>query len=88
MRLPCWRVTFILHGASLEAYTPAELMDAHSQDSKPIFLGHRWQLKMHCIPITAGNQNPPSRKALPLYHNVPVYSWLYFCLHQKYSIVE
>lgn len=63
-------------------------ISAHSQDSKPVLLGYRWQLKMHCTPITAVAQTPPLRKALSLCHHVPVCTWSYFCFHQKDSMVE
>lgn len=88
---PGWKVTFILHGARRHwkhTHLLSWWMSSHSQDSKPILLGYRWQLKMHCMPITAGAQIPPSRKALLLSHHVPFCTWSYFCLHQKNSTVE
>lgn len=54
--LPAWKVIFILNGAARHwkhKHLPSWWPPAHSQNSKPILLRYRWQLKIHGVPISA-----------------------------------
>lgn len=53
--LPAWKIIFILDGATWHwkhTHLLSWWLPAHSQSSKPILLGYRWQLKIRGMPIT------------------------------------